>query len=164
MSVVSESAPRPSPESPDHACGVDELQNQILRLQADLENLRRRSERRRQEAVAGARQELLSGLLPVLDNLERALQAAADPDDQLAVGIGMVRTQLLETLGRAGLEAVPAAGHFDPRLHEVVACLPSDEVDEGQIVAVVRTGYRADGVVLRPAQVQVAGPPQQGGT
>lgn len=161
--MVAESAPGPPPEPSEDACGTDEQQNQILRLQADLENLRRRSERRRREAVAAARQDLLSGLLPVLDNLERALQAAADPDDQLAVGVGMVRAQLLETLGRAGLEAVPATGRFDPRLHEVVACLPSDELDEGQIMAVVRTGYRADGVVLRPAQVQVAGPPEPGG-
>ena len=160
MSVVSESASSSATEPPADA---DEQQNQILRLQADLENLRRRSERRRQEAVTIARQDLLSGILPVLDNLERALQAAADPDDQLAVGVGMVRSQLLETLGRAGLESVPATGRFDPRLHEVVACLPSDEFDEGQIVAVVRTGYQADGVVLRPAQVQVAGPPQEGG-
>jgi molecular chaperone GrpE len=160
--VASESASGPSTEPPAEICGVDEQQDQILRLQADLENLRRRSERRRQEAVAIARQELLSGILPVLDNLKRALQAAADPGDQLAVGVGMVRSQLLETLGRAGLEAVPATGRFDPRLHEVVACLPSDEFEEGQIVTVVRTGYQADGVVLRPAQVQVAGPPQDG--
>lgn len=163
MSVVSESASSSLAQPPADAGGADEQQNQILRLQADLENLRRRSERRRQEAVTIARQDLLSGILPVLDNLERALQAAADPDDQLAVGVGMVRSQLLETLGRAGLESVPATGHFDPRLHEVVACLPSDQFDEGQIVAVVRTGYQADGVVLRPAQVQVAGPPQEGG-
>lgn len=162
MTVVSESAPRPSAEDPAESGGADEQQNQILRLQADLENLRRRSERRRREAVAIARQDLLTGILPVLDNLERALQAAADPEDQLAVGVGMVRAQLLETLGRAGLEAVPAAGRFDPRLHEVVSCLPSDEHDEGQIVNVVRTGYQADGVVLRAAQVQVAGPPQPG--
>ena len=161
--MVSESASRPPGGPSADPGGADEQQNQVLRLQADLENLRRRSERRRREAVAIARQELLSDVLPVLDNLERALQAAADPGDQLAVGVGMVRAQLLETLGRAGLEAVPAAGDFDPRLHEVVACLPSDEVAEGQIVAVVRTGYQADGVVLRPAQVQVAGPPRQDG-
>ncbi len=161
--MVSESAPGPSAEQPADGCGPDEQQNQILRLQADLENLRRRSERRRLESVAIARQDLLAGLLPVLDNLERALQAAADPDDQLAVGVGMVRAQLLETLGRAGLEAVPATGRFDPRLHEVVACVPSDEIDEGQIVAVVRTGYQADGFLLRPAQVQVAGPPREDG-
>ena len=164
MSVISESAPGQSTEPSAEAGGAEEQQDQILRLQADLENLRRRSERRRQEAVATARQDLLSGILPVLDNLERALQAAADPDDQLAVGVGMVRAQLLETLGRAGLEAVPAKGPFDPRFHEVVACLPSEELAEGQIMAVVRTGYQADGVVLRPAQVQVAGPPEHGGT
>lgn len=160
--MVSESASRPPADQTADACGADEQQDQILRLQADMENLRRRSERRRQEAVALARQALLSDILPVLDNLERALLAAADPADQLAVGVGMVRSQLLDTLGRAGLAAVPAAGQFDPRLHEVVACAPSDEFDEGQITAVVRTGYQADGVVLRPAQVRVAGPPRQG--
>ena len=150
-----------SPENPVDGADADELQAQALRLQADLENLRRRSERRRQEAVAIARQGLLSDLLPVLDNLERALLAAPDPGDQLAVGIGMVRTQLLETLARAGLEVVPAAGQFDPRLHEVVECVPTAEFAEGQIVTVVRTGYQADTVVLRPAQVRVAGPPAQ---
>ena len=158
--MAAESAAGSPAEPTGKGPGPDERQDQILRLQADLENLRRRSERRRREAVAAARQDLLAGLLPVLDNLERALLAAGDPQDQLAVGVGMVRSQLLETLGRSGLEAVAAEGQFDPRLHEVVACVPSAEFAEGRIVAVVRTGYQVDGIVLRPAQVQVAGPPQ----
>ena len=155
-------ASEPTAAAAGQAPDAEDQQGQILRLQADLENLRRRSERRRQESVASARQDMLSDLLPVLDNLERALQAVPDPEDQLAVGVGMVRAQMLEVLGRSGLEAVAATGQFDPRLHEVVACVPSDAFAEGQIVNVVRTGYQADGIILRPAQVQVAGPPEQG--
>ncbi len=160
--MASESLVNPSPEQSGEGPATEELSAQILRLQADLENLRRRSERRRQEAIAIARQDLLADLLPVLDNLERALLAAADPEDQFAIGVGMVRTQLLATLARVGLEAVPATGQFDPRLHEVVECVPTDKFSEGQIVAVVQTGYQADAVVLRPAQVRVAGPPREG--
>ncbi len=147
----------PLPEGPER---LAQLQDQVLRLQADQENLLRRAARRQHDAVAGARQALLLELLPVLDSLDRALLAADPERDQFTVGVGLVRAQLVEALQRAGLALIQASGQFDPHLHEVLAVVERADAVEGQIVDVVRDGYQFGSVVLRPTQVRVAGPPQ----
>ncbi len=150
----------PADPLPDGAERLARLQDQVLRLQADQENLLRRAARRQRDAVAGARQDVLFELLPGLDSLDRALLAAGPERDQFTVGVRLVRTQLLEALQRAGLALIPASGQFDPHLHEVLAVVERADAIEGQIVDVVRDGYQFGSVVLRPTQVRVAGPPR----
>ncbi len=148
-------------KSLDREVGGDEVsaefEARIMRMQADQENLLRRARRRQGEAVGAARNNVLSSLLPVLDSFDLAL-AAAPERNQFVNGIELVRAQLLEALQGVGLSVVGATGQFDPRIHEVVACVADSNAAEGEIVDVLRTGYEAAGVVLRPAQVRVAGP------
>jgi len=146
------------------AAKADEHWDRLLRTLADLENYKKRAARERQEAVKSANQSLIEELLPVLDNFDMALAAAANPPDgaanSLQAGVAMIAQQLKTVLSDAGLEAVDAAGGlFDPRLHEAVSMRESSEVGDGQVLQQLRKGYRLHGQLLRPASVIVAKAP-----
>ncbi len=126
------------------------------RSQADFDNFRRRSRQEREEVTRFAAEGLLLDLLPVLDNLERAMNADAQAETWKQ-GVEMTVRQLLAALQSHGLSPIEALGQpFDPNLHEAVMQLDSDEHDEGTVLGEVRRGYRLGDRVIRPSLVQVS--------
>lgn len=145
------------------AAKADESWDRYVRAVAELDNYRKRAARERSEAIQYANESLLAKLLPVLDNFEMALNAAAEPAasaESIKTGVTMISGQLRQALGEAGLEELDAAGQvFDPNLHEAVAQLESADVPEGRVLHQLRKGYRLRGRLLRPASVVVAKAP-----
>ncbi len=131
------------------------------RAAADLDNFRKRAAREREEYVALANERLIAELLPVLDDLERALVAASEHEEaQLEEGVRLVHRSLAALLERHGVEEIPTEGRFDPHVHEALLSQPS-EAEEGSVVDVIQKGYRLGGRVVRPARVVVAAAPQE---
>ncbi len=157
------------PAPSDAAAGAtDELQkladdrlDQLMRLKADFENFRKREIREKADLVERASLRIVERLLPIIDDLERALISAQEhaADDPIVRGVELVRKQLHEVLAAEGLEFVEA-GPFDPEHHEAVATVASD-VAEPTVLEVVRPGYKLKGRTIRPALVHVSVP--QGG-
>jgi molecular chaperone GrpE len=137
----------------------DQYLDALQRLKAEFDNYRRRTERDREAVVTGAQRELVRGLLPVMDNLERAVAALGERGDEIVAGLEMVRGQLAGLLAGHGVEEIEADGRpFDPNVHEAVAQLPSADHPEGAVVEVIEKGYRISDHVLRPSRVVVAAP------
>ncbi|MFC7336121.1 nucleotide exchange factor GrpE [Haloferula chungangensis] len=129
-----------------------------LRTAADHENYRKRAAREREEAVRYSNQSLLEELLPILDNFEMGMQAAAqDQSSMIYVGMDMVRKQLNEFLNSCGVTEIESEGKaFDPNVHEAVSQEVAEGVDDGQIIRVMRRGFMLRDRLLRPATVVVA--------
>jgi molecular chaperone GrpE len=135
----------------------DEYLDGLRRMKAEFENFRKRMERERVHQRAAAAREVVATVLPVLDNLERAVAALRQQDDGLAEGVEMVRGQLGAVLAGHGLAEVEALGRpFDPNVHEAVASIPVPDAVEGTVVEVVEKGYRSGDDLLRAAKVVVA--------
>jgi molecular chaperone GrpE len=127
------------------------------RTQADFDNFRKRALRDQQAFAARAAERLVTKLLPVLDDLERAIDAAEQHEEAKVIeGVEMTRSALAGALASEGLEEILAEGIFDPHVHEALLTQPVEGVDSGVIVQVVQRGYRLGDVVLRPARVIVA--------
>jgi molecular chaperone GrpE len=136
----------------------DEYLNDLKRLAADFENYRRRAARDQESLVARAHERLVKELLPVLDDLERALEAAeAHEEAKLEEGVALVARALADVLRREGLEEVATDGKFDPHVHEALLSQPS-EAEEGSVIDVLQKGYRLGDRVIRPARVVIAAP------
>jgi molecular chaperone GrpE len=134
----------------------DEYLALAQRTQADFENFRKRTARDAKLAEARGMVRLVKELLPVLDNLGRALSAAAE-DDPLLAGVRLVHEDLGAVLRRHGVESYsPQGERFDPAEHEAMAQHPVEGVESGTVVEVYQAGYRLDGTVIRPARVVVA--------
>jgi molecular chaperone GrpE len=134
----------------------DEYLELARRTKADFENYRKRAAKDAEAAEQRGKADLARELVPALDNLERALRAAEE-DSELARGVGLVLTELEETLKRAGVEAYdPLGERFDPAWHEALSSRPSDDQEAGVVVETLERGYRLDGQVLRPARVVVS--------
>lgn len=135
----------------------DELSDALLRLRAEFDNYRRRSSKELIDARSCAQGDLLVDLLPVLDNLERALDAAEHHEEgKVLQGVRMTRDLFVGLLARAGVEEIPGVGTaFDPQVHDAMMHQASDE-DEGLVTAVLERGYRQGEQVLRPARVVVS--------
>ena len=141
-----EAAPAPAP--PDDA---------YLRLAADFDNYKKRVAREYVELTARANERLLNDLLPVLDDLERALEAAAQHEEaKLEEGVQLVHRSLASLLERAGLSEIDAEGAFDPHVHEALLSQPGDGAEPGTVLEVVQKGYRLGDRVLRPTRVIVS--------
>jgi molecular chaperone GrpE len=139
---------------------VEELKDRYLRTAADFDNYRKRMEKEKEDIICFANERLVSDLLPILDNLERALAANSEGADMESIldGVRMVNQQLESVLTVCGLEPVHAVGRtFDPQIHEAVGVLPSGEHDEGTVLAELQKGYKLKGKVLRHSMVHVAG-------
>ncbi len=135
--------------------------NDLKRVAADFENYRKRVARDQESLVARAHERLVKELLPVLDDLERALAAAEEHQEaQLEEGVRLVHRELEAALQREGLAEIETNGRFDPHVHEALLSQPSDQ-DEGSILEVVQKGYRLGDRVVRPARVVVAAPKQE---
>jgi molecular chaperone GrpE len=136
-----------------------EEHERTLRAAADLDNFKKRAAREREEVAKFGTERLVKDLLPVVDNLERAL-AAAPPDDPLAGGVRMVLRGLEEALARHGVKAFSALGQaFDPRLHEALVQVPTADQPPGTVVAEHGRGFLMNDRLLRPAIVGVARAP-----
>jgi molecular chaperone GrpE len=139
----------------------DEYLELARRTKADFENYRRRVAGEAAEAEKRGRAELARALIPVLDNLERALAAIEprheeEPGSHFAEGVRLVREELAAVLKRSGVESFEPAGEpFDPHLHEAMMTRPAEGEDAGKVLEVLEKGYRLDGQVLRPARVVV---------
>ncbi len=141
---------------------LEDIRDLVRRKHAEFENYRKRIERERSEFVNHAAAELVNDILPVLDNLERALDAPdTGTDDRFREGIEIVRRQFRDILRRAGLNEVEALGmDFDPHVHEAVGRVETTDHREGEILEVYQKGYFFKDRMLRPALVNVAQLPQ----
>jgi molecular chaperone GrpE len=148
-------AARPAPIAAECHHHCDRLQS----VASEFKNYRKRVQRDNQAQVSRAGERVLESLLPVLDNMQRALEAAQRHEEgQLIKGVEIVSAQLRSVLEGHGLDQVPAEPGlpFDPNVHEAVVAQESDEFDEGAIMAVLEPGYLLHGRLLRPARVIVA--------
>jgi len=138
---------------------VARLKDVLMRTAADFDNFRKRTRREIEDARRGGKDDLLKELLPVFDNLERAVQSATRATDVKAVadGIQMVLRQFGDTLGRAGIQRVPATGQtFDPQIHDAIQQVETNEHPPGTVVAEVQAGYMHGERLVRPAMVVVS--------
>ena len=151
--------PPPSTQPPEAA-----LKDQLLRLQADFENFRKRVQRERVESQQQAAAQLIGALLPALDHFQLGLKnmQVHAKDTNIVTGFQMIYTQLMEAFTQAGLTPLAVEGQpFDPNLHEAVTTVPSEEHPEGTVITEVRRGYTLSGKLLRAAQVIVSRGPAE---
>jgi molecular chaperone GrpE len=135
----------------------DEYLDLAQRVQADFENFRKRAAREQERLVAHAHERLVRELLPILDDLERAVQAAERHEEaQLVEGVKLVEQSLRNALRKEGLVEIETDGAFDPHVHEALLTQPSGDVEPGSVLEVVQRGYRVGDKVVRPARVIVA--------
>lgn len=144
-----EAAKKPSDE-------VNEYQERYQRLLADFDNYKKREEANKADFKKFASSSLVEKLLPVIDNLDRAL-AKADENDAFVEGVVMTRKELWKVLANEGLEEIPSDGcEFDHNIHQAVLAEDSDEVESNHIIETFQKGYKLNGRLLRPAMVKVA--------
>lgn len=161
--AAEEPAPAEPPSTPEEPSAAererDEFRDLLLRKTAEFDNYRKRVDRERQTADQAAAADLITELLPLIDDLERALAAEADSDAVAAyrTGVELIRKQLLDVLARRGVAPLDTAGQqFDPHVHEAVAHEESADHAAGQIIGEIRRGYVMGVRLLRPAMVRVA--------
>lgn len=131
--------------------------SRAIRLQADYENLRRRSRQEREDLLKFGSEQLIKNLLLVLDNFDRALASAGDGGEKFINGVQMIHRQLNDVLNSEGLAPIGAVGEqFDPNLHEAVMQVEDTGESENSIVEELRKGYYLKGKVIRPSMVKVA--------
>ena len=135
----------------------DEYLNDLKRVAADFENYRKRAARDQESLVARAHERLLKALIPILDDLERALEAANEHEEaKLEEGVALVHRSLADLLAREGLAEIETEGAFDPHVHEALLAQPAEDAESGSVLQVLQKGYRLGDVVVRPARVIVA--------
>lgn len=133
------------------------LRERLTRLQADFENARKRSFKEQQDSKEYAEFDMTRALLPVLDSLERALQAGPCEGMDLRSGVALIHKQLLEVLFKIGVYPIHALGErFDPRIHHAVSTVDTDLVPDDLVVGELQCGYKFKDRLLRPAMVTVA--------
>jgi molecular chaperone GrpE len=134
----------------------DEYLDALQRLKAEFDNYRKRVARDQQELAARAHERLVRELVPVLDDLERALEATTEHEEaKLEEGVRLVHRALAEALGREGLAEIDTNGKFDPHTQEALLSQPS-EAEEGTVIQVLQKGYTLGDRVLRPARVIIS--------
>lgn len=154
-------APDPSNEPDQHQRERDEYHDLLLRKTAEFDNYRKRIERERTSVQQTAAADLISELLPLVDDLERALSADAEPASASSyrAGVELIHKQLLGLLEKRGVTPIDTLGaSFDPEYHQAVATGPANDDDhpEGAVIEEHRRGYTLHGRLLRPAMVKVA--------
>jgi len=140
-----------------------EARQDMLRMQADMENLRKRLIREQEKARRRTLERFMGDLLPVRDSLERGLEAAADPTatvEALKEGKQLIMKMLTKVMGDHGLQTIDPAGEaFDPEKHEAMTMLPSPDHDENTVIDVLEKGYQLHDRLIRPAKVVVSRKP-----
>ena len=150
------------PEDEDPLARAEREREEYLdlarRTQAELENYRKRVQRDQAVSSQRAKAGIARDLLPVVDNLERALGSAGEEEQHLAEGVRLVHSELIGVLERAGVQGFdPKGDAFDPERHEAISTRPGEEAGQGIVLDVVEKGYTLNGTVLRPARVVVSG-------
>jgi molecular chaperone GrpE len=136
----------------------DELFGRLQRLAAEFDNYRKRNARENAALTERANERVVKELIPILDDLGRALEAASEHEEaKLEEGVRLVHRSLAEVLKKEGLAEIETDGKFDPHVHEALLSQPS-EAEEGSVIEVVQKGYKLGDKVLRPARVVVATP------
>ena len=153
--------PGPGAPAPDELTKVEAERDEYLalaqRVQADFENYRKRAVRDQELLVAHAHERLVRELLPILDDLERALEAGEQHEEaKLVDGVKLVESALRGALAKEGLVEIETDGPFDPHVHEALLTKPSPDAEPGAVLEVVQRGYRVGDRVVRPARVIVA--------
>ena len=135
----------------------DEYLDSLQRLKAEFDNFRKRTAREYESMSARANESVLKELLPILDDLERALEAAEQHQEgKLEDGVRLVHRALEEVARKHGLEEIETDGAFDPHVHEALLAQPAEGTEPGSVVQVLQKGYRLGDHVLRPARVVIA--------
>lgn len=135
----------------------EDLNNKYLRLMADFQNFKRRTEKEKSDIYAYANEKIVGELLNVIDNFERALEHAPESDDGFAEGMRMIFKQLQDVLEKSNVTEIKALGEdFDPNFHNAVMMEDSNEYESGKVTAVLQKGYLLNNKVVRPAMVKVA--------
>jgi molecular chaperone GrpE len=152
--------PQPDEAQPDPLDELrrerDALQDRLLRTAAEFDNYRKRMDRERRDLADYTAGEVIKEVLPIIDNLERALQASAQ-DDPLRKGVEMIHRQMLDMLRKRGVTPIETLGaDFDPNFHQAVIHEESAEHREGEVMAELQRGYVVGDRLIRPAMVKVA--------
>jgi molecular chaperone GrpE len=144
---------------------AQELHDRLLRTAAEFENFKKRTKKEVDESMQKGREQMLKEVLPVIDNLERALKHAPGPhDDPLVKGVAMVEKQLLQALEKFGVTRFSALGQpFDPNMHDAIQQVETSEHPAGTVAQEYSSGYLSNGKLLRPAMVAVAKKPEASG-
>lgn len=147
-----------APEEEKASAEDEDLQSRYMRLAADFQNFKRRTEKEKSDIYARANEKLVTELLEVADNFERALTHTGEENrDSFAEGMNMIFKQFKGVLEKSGLEEIEAEGlDFDPNFHHAVMTENSVEYDSGKVTQVLQRGYLLNGRVIRPAMVKVA--------
>lgn len=133
------------------------LLDRMARLQAEFDNARKRAAREQQEYKDFALADALKNLLPILDSFDRALQAKVQKAEDFRSGVELIRKQFQDALEKLGLRPIPAKGEpFDPRLHEAIEMVDSNEVKDHHVLDELQRGYKLKDRLLRPSMVRVA--------
>lgn len=138
---------------------INELTNQLLRLQADFSNYKKRMDKEKEGFIDLGIKKLVLDILPVIDNLERALSSIEEhaKDDEIFKGLGLIDDQFLKVLEKHKITEIKAKGEkFDPNLHHAVAIVESEDVDSDIIVDVLQKGYQMEDYIIRPSMVRVS--------
>ena len=150
----------------EKAARAEEYHEALLRKAADLENYKKRVEREKQDLIKYGQEQLMSDLLRVLDNFERAMAAGSGSGQNAGImeGVKLIQRQLLDILKKNGLEQINAVGtQFDPGLHEAISQVETDDYPEGTVIGEQLKGYTLNGRLLRPSAVTVAKAPARRG-
>ena len=152
--------PKAAPPEVDLQAERDDLMDRLQRVSADYANFQKRTHREKQDDRQFARADVIKGLLPVLDDMERALDAAREDhgeDDPLFQGMQLVHAKALEALGKFGLTVIDAVGQsFDPDRHAALMQQPSDDAPDQTVLQELQKGYALNGRTLRPSGVVVS--------
>ena len=151
---AAEAAPKPLEGAGNGA--VKDQEDKYMRLLAEYDNYRKRTQKEKEASWANAKAETIKELLPVYDNLARALQQKTE-DEAYAKGVEMIMTQMKNALEKLGVEAIPAAGQtFDPNLHNAVMHVDDEDLGENVVVEVFQDGFKLGDKIIRHAMVKVA--------
>ena len=153
-------APTPDEQLAAVTAERDEYLALVQRVQADFDNYRKRALRDQERLVAHAHERLVRELLPILDDLERALESAERHEEaQLVDGVKLVQKSLRAALAKEGLTEIDTSGPFDPHVHEALLTQPAEGAEPGSVLDVVQRGYCLGDKIVRPARVIVAADP-----
>ena len=163
--LTDESGPAPAEEVAEDQSGAESeelarLREALLRTRAEMDNLRKRTDRELERSRRYVHEALMKDLVPVLDALDQGLENAKADDESLREGLGMIRGQLLQNLGRHGLEVLePEGERFDPDWHEAMSMQATVDHEPDSVMLVLQRGYTLHGRLIRPARVIVAREP-----
>ena len=157
-----EGAAQQSPKEIELTARLNDAEARVVRAKADLENFRRRMRREMDDQLKFANQGLITELLPVIDNVYRAINAASQDEatSGLLEGFLMVTQQLIAALKKYHCEPIDAVGEvFDPNKHEAISQMPNEEIEKGHVIQAVQEGYLLHDRVIRPSQVVISAGP-----